>query len=1225
MFAKFSVRKPLTIVIAVILIVILGGISFTKMTTDLLPSMDLPYVAVITTYPGASPEKVETGVTKPLEQTLATTSGVENITSVSSENSSMVLLQFAEGTNMDSVMIEMSGSIDLVKGYFDDAVSAPILMKINPDMLPVMVASVDMDGKTLEEVSRIVSEEVLPSFERIDGVASVTTMGLLERQLTITLSQEKIDALNARVLQAVDGQLAEAEAQLQDAEAQLADGRAAFEKNREEQTQKLADSSAALTAGRQQLQGGLDAANQAIADVQAQRKELESQRAEAQAAMDQLIAAGMQPTEEQAAALVQLEAGIAACDKGLTEAEQQKAALSAQLDALSNREAQLETGKMALNQELAKAAVQLDESEEQLKKAREELAANRDAAYEKAGLSGVITRDTVSALLSAENFSMPAGSITGSDGQTYSVKVGDAFSSLEELQNWALFHIDAGDIGGVTLKDVADIAFTDNSGESYAKINGNDGILLTFQKQSTSSTAEVAHKIQKQMEALEEDFPRMHLTALSDQGMYIDLVIHSVLQNLILGGILAVIILLLFLRDLKPTLIIAVSIPVSLLFALVLMYFSGVTMNVISLAGLALGVGMLVDNSIVVIENIYRLRAEGVPAKRAAVLGAKQVAGAITASTLTTICVFLPIVFTEGISRQLFTDMGLTIAYSLVASLLIAMTLVPAMGSTVLRKDSSKKHKWFDAFAEGYQKALAFCLRHKTAVLVPVAVLLAMAVYGAAVMGLSFMPDMDSSQLMVSLEMPVGATQEETRAAGDALLDRISALEEVETVGAMQSSGGSGMMAMMGGSDREVSFYVLLKSDRSRTSDQVSREIESFAGDTGGEITSSGSGMDMSMLTGSGVQVVVKGDDLDTLQEISADVAEILRGIEGTEEISDGMEDASTEYRILVDKDAAMKKGLTVAQVYSEVSDALKTSVTSTTLTDGTEEYPVIVAGAPEDALTPEMLEDYTFTASTASGSEEEIRLGDITSLSEAQSLSSIHRESQTRTMTVSAAVDRDHNVGLVGRELEKALKDYEIPAGYALEIAGENKTINQSMQDLVLMILLAVVFIYMIMVAQFQSLRSPFIVMFTMPLAFTGGLLALWIFGFDLSVISMLGFLVLAGVVVNNGIVFVDYANQLRIGGMEKREALLTTGRARIRPILMTALTTILGLSTLSFGMGEGADMLQPLAIVVVGGLLYATVLTLFVVPVLYDLFNRKPIRNPDEGLEELDDIETR
>ena len=1222
MFAKFSVRKPLTIVIAVILIVILGVISFTKMTPDLLPSMDLPYVAVITTYPGASPEKVETGVTKPLEQALATTSGVESITSVSSENSSMVLLQFSEDTNMDSAMIEMSGNIDMVEGYFDDTVSAPILMKINPDLLPVMVASLDMDGKSLEELSKLVSDEVLPSFERIEGVASVTTMGLLERQLTITLNQEKIDALNDRILKAVDEELAAAEEKLAEGEAQLAAAREEYEKAREEQTKQLADSSAALTQGREQLQAGLDAARQTIAEIQGKYPELEAKHQELQAAIEQMTAAGQQPTEEMLTSLAQVEAAIAACDQGLSEAGQQEAALTAQLDALSEQEAQLESGKMTLSQELAKAAVQLDESEAQLAEAREEFEASRDTAYEQAGLSGVITRDTISGLLTAENFSMPAGSITGSDGESYAVKVGDTFSGVEELENWSLFYIEAGDIGGITLNDVADIAFTDNSGENYAKINGNDGILLTFQKQSTSSTAEVAHKIQDRMKELEEEYPGMHLTALSDQGQYIDLVINSVLQNLLMGGALAVIILLLFLRDLKPTLIIAVSIPVSLLFALVLMYFSGVTMNVISLAGLALGVGMLVDNSIVVIENIYRLRSQGVPARKAAVVGAKQVGGAITASTLTTVCVFLPIVFTEGISRQLFTDMGLTIAYSLVASLIIAMTLVPAMGATVLRKDSSKHHKWFDAFANAYRKGLGFCLSHKWAALVPVAVLLAAAIFGTTVMGLSFMPEMDSSQLMVSLEMPVGTNRADTRAAADTLAEKISALEEVETVGAMQTSGGSGMLSMMGGSDREVSFYVLLDSGRSRTSEEVSREIESFVAETGGEISATGSGMDMSMLTGSGVQIEIKGDDLDTLQSIAGDVAEILRGIEGIDEVSDGMEDASTEYRIIVDKDAAIQKGLTVAQVYSAVSEALTTSVTSTTLTDENEEYSVIIADAPEDALTPDTLEDYTFVP-TGAADQTEIRLGDIAEVAEAQSLSSISRENQSRTMSVSGTVDRDHNVGLVGREVEKALEDYQVPEGYSLEIAGENETINQSMRDLVSMILLAVVFIYMIMVAQFQSLRSPFIVMFTMPLAFTGGLLALWIFGFELSVISMLGFLVLAGVVVNNGIVFVDYANQLRLEGMEKREALLTAGRDRIRPILMTALTTILGLSTLAFGMGEGAELLQPMAVVVIGGLLYATALTLFVVPVLYDLFNRKPMRDPNEGLDELEEPE--
>ena len=573
-----------------------------------------------------------------------------------------------------------------------------------------------------------------------------------------------------------------------------------------------------------------------------------------------------------------------------------------------------------------------------------------------------------------------------------------------------------------------------------------------------------------------------------------------------MGGALAVIILLLFLRDLKPTLIIAVSIPVSLLFALVLMYFSGVTMNVISLAGLALAseCWWITASSSLRISTVCR--SQGVPARKAAVVGAKQVGGAITASTLTTVCVFLPIVFTEGISRQLFTDMGLTIAYSLVASLIIAMTLVPAMGATVLRKDSSKHHKWFDAFANAYRKGLDFCLSHKWAALVPVAVLLAAAIFGTTVMGLSFMPEMDSSQLMVSLEMPVGTNRADTRAAADTLAEKISALEEVETVGAMQTSGGSGMLSMMGGSDREVSFYVLLDSGRSRTSEEVSREIESFAAETGGEISATGSGMDMSMLTGSGVQIEIKGDDLDTLQSIAGDVAEILRGIEGIDEVSDGMEDASTEYRIIVDKDAAIQKGLTVAQVYSAVSEALTTSVTSTTLTDENEEYSVIIADAPEDALTA------GYTGRLYLCSDRRRRPGrrfgwGICGGYGGSEPFCYQPDNQTRTMSVSGTVDRDHNVGLVGREVEKALADYQVPEGYTLEIAGENQTINQSMQDLVSMILLAVVFIYMIMVAQFQSLRSPFIVMFTMPLAFTGGLLALWIFGFDLSVISMLDF----------------------------------------------------------------------------------------------------------------------
>ncbi len=1211
MLSKFSVKKPLTILVSVVAILVLGVISFTRMTTDLLPSMDLPYVAVITSCPGSGPEKVETSVTKPLEQALSTAGGVENITSVSSENSSMVLIQFAQGTNMDSAMIDLNSKITMVTGYFEDSVGAPMLLKINPDLLPIMVASADMDGKDQTELSAFLSEEVIPAFERVEGVASVSATGLTEQKLTVSLNQEKIDALNDRLLEAIDGQLADSQKELENARTELENGKAALEQAEQEQTEKLTDAQAAILSGRRQLEDGIDAVDAAISDANAQKTELSAQKAEAEAAIAQLQASGGQPTEEQLGALAQLEAGIAACDDGIAQAQTQRDSLNAQLSELDRQQADLDAGKSTITQEFTRQSVQLDQAEAELKTAEEQFESARTEAYQKAGLDGVITADTVSALLAAENFSMPAGSIADENGLSIQVKVGDNFADREELENWELFYIETGDIGGITLQDVADIEMAKTSDGSYAKINGNDGIVLSMQKQSTASTAEVSDRIGAVMEELEQKYSGLHLTALSDQGMYIDLVIQSVLQNLLMGGLLAVAILLLFLRDLRPTLLVAVSIPVSLLFALVLMYFSGVTMNIISLAGLALGVGMLVDNSIVVIENIYRLRAEGSPVKSAAIHGGMQVAGAITASTLTTICVFLPIVFTDGISRQLFTDMGLTIAYSLVASLLIALTLVPALSSGLLRHQKERKHRFFDAMVGAYRRALQFCLQRKWAALVPAAALLVLSIFGATVMGTSFIPDMDSYQLMVTMEMPAGTSREDTRAASDTLLEELAAMEDVETVGAMQSTGGSGSMLSMGGSDRSVSLYVLLREDRSRSSGEIAAQIEQLGPQVGAETLSASSGMDMSTMMGSGMDVTITGDDLDTLQQIAGDVAAMMGEIDGITDISDGTEDNTEEIRITVDKNKAMQYGLTVAQVYQSVSEALKTETSATTLSENGTDYPVVIA--KDNSITEEALGDLILNGKDGTGAETEIALSEIAEINRAEALPSINRQNQTRTLSVTASVDRDHNIGLAGRELQEKLDNYTLPAGYTVELAGENETINQSLTDLVSMIALAIVLIYLIMVAQFQSLKSPFIVMFTIPLAFTGGLLALWIFGFDLSVISMLGFLVLSGVVVNNGIVFVDYANQLRQAGREKHDALLETGATRIRPILMTAMTTILGLLTLAFGMGQGAEMLQPMAVVVIGGLLYATLLTLFVVPVLYDLFNRKPLKQEE------------
>lgn len=896
-----------------------------------------------------------------------------------------------------------------------------------------------------------------------------------------------------------------------------------------------------------------------------------------------------------------------------------KPALEENLKKAQDAYAELEKGKMTAVNELTRGEVtlsttktQLEDAEQKLADAQEQFDQARDAAYKKADLSGMLTADMLGNILMAQNFNMPAGYITEGEEQ-YLVKVGEEYASLEELENTLLMHMDVDGVGDVRLSDVADIALTDNAGESYAKVNGNDGVVLSFQKQSTASTATVSQRINSAIAQLQEQNPGLHITPLMDQGDYIDMVVGSVLSNLLWGGLLAIIVLIFFLKDAKPTFIVACSIPFSLMCAITLMYFTDVTLNIISLSGLALGVGMLVDNSIVVIENIYRLRSLGVPASKAAIQGAKQVSGAIFASTLTTICVFLPIVFTQGISRELFTDMGLTIAYSLLASLVVALTLVPAMGAAVLKNTKEKSHRWFDAFVEGYQRLLGWALRHKAPVLAGVTALLAISIFLTTQMGTAFIPAMDSPQMSATLTMPRGAAQQDAYAMADTVMERIAAVDGVETVGAM--SGGSGMSSMMGGSSSggSITYYILLSDDRTATNADVSAAIEAQVADLECTVEVQESTMDMSALGGSGVELVITGRGLDEMNAIADDLRGILRSTEGLVDISENSVTGNPETRITVDKYKAMQHGLTVAQIYSELAAELKAENTATTLTlDGTD-TPVVVVKPAGQAPTRGNIMDHAFTVTNAEGEEETVRLYDIAAKQETDSVSSINRENGARTMSVSAGVDARHNIGLVSRELEKKLADYELPEGYTVEIAGENETINSAMTDLVKMIALAVVFIYLIMVAQFQSLMSPFIVMFTIPLAFTGGLLALWLTGSELSVIAMLGFLVLAGVVVNNGIVFVDNINQLRLAGMDRTEAILETGRTRIRPVLMTALTTILAMSTMALGIGDGAEMTQPMAIVTIGGLTYATLLTLLVVPVLYDIFRKKPLYDPE------------
>lgn len=1399
MFGKFSVRKPYTVLVAVVLVIVLGIVSFTKMTSDLLPNISFPYVLVMTTYPGASPETVEMVVTKPVESSMATVSNIEEISSVSNENYSMVILQFAQSADMNAVSLEIRENLDQIRSYWDDSVGNPIIMKINPDMLPVMIAAVGGKDMSAAEITDLTNDTIVPELESIEGVASVSGMGLLEESVNVIIRQEKIDAVNEQVFDSIDKEIDENLAELQenkqdiydgqaelenakkelaDSEAELAqkqqelnDSKAELENSKKELADgrnELADKKSQLESGKTELNSKKDATTKQLAEAETKlltakadaeaaktHLQLEIQAAEATVKgldsgieqararvqmLDQAITAvnGIEETlaglagtsdtqtyvdlDENTKAAVkawyesagyevnetdsvgQIKGTLSAIESGIlikarvndvselqtkksdlestiTDLESQKTMAAAPIDqyksALSeiegniskldsaltelyqgnlqaaiefaNAQTTISLGEMQIasaESGLDSAQKQLEAGEEQIKSGQEQLDAGadqikegydqindnaeqladaleqildgeeqieeaREDAYDQADMNGILTVDTVEQLLAAQNFSMPAGYVT-EDGISYLIRVGDKPDTVEELKAMPILNVDMDGVDVITLGDVADVFMTDNSADIYTNVNGEPGILLTMQKQTGYSTGEVSDKILARFDELLEQNENLMLITLMDQGIYIDMVTDSIFNNIIFGAGLAILILLLFLRDIRPTAVIACSIPISIVAAVVCMYFSGVTLNVISLSGLALGIGMLVDNSIVVIENIYRLRSEGASVTEAAIEGTREVAGAIAASTLTTVCVFLPIVFTEGITRQLFVDMGLTIGYSLGASLIVALTVVPAMSSKILVKTKEQKEsRFFNGLMNGYGKVLDWSLKHKAVIFIGVLVLLVGSALASLSKGTAFMPTMESTQMTITLELPDTTPLSETAEVTDRVVEILRNMEDVEDVGAMAST--SSMGSLMGGSadssTHETSIYLTTvekpKLNNKELSNAIEEQTAQLCEETGAELSIETSMMDMSALGGDGISIQVRGRDLDTLQQIAKEVAAIVEATEGTAKVSDGLEEATGEMRILIDRDKAMDQGLTVAEVYQQIAAKLKDASSATTFETTAKEYEVYVKNANDMELTRKLLQDLVIEKTDKDNKKVEIPLKDIAAFEDTISPKSVSRTEQNRYIAVSASIADGYNVGLVSRKLEQNLADYEVPEGYSLVMEGENEMIVDAMQQLMLMLLLAVIFMYLIMVAQFQSLKSPFIIMFTIPLAFTGGFLGLFLGNCEVSVVAVIGFVMLAGIIVNNGIVIVDYMNQLIAQGMEKHEAILQAGRTRLRPVLMTALTTILGLLPMVFGTDMGAAMGKPMAIVTVGGLLYGTLLTLLVVPCIYDLMN--------------------
>lgn len=1200
---KYSVKKPMTVFVVVIIIIALGIVSLLGMTPDLMPSIDLPYVVVMTTYPGATPEEVETTVTKPLEQGLSTTENLKNMQSISSANYSLVILEFENDSDMDTAVVNILQSVDLIEGSWDEAIGSPYIMKINPNMMPITVAAVDMEGYDTEELSTFVKDTLANELEGTTGVASINTGGLIESKINVSINEDKIEALNEQLLRKANGSLADAKAQIntglteiKKAEAQLADAKTELDNTKDGTYDQLASISAEL-----------DAAVAQASALPAQISALEGQKLAVEAQLQS------NPTD------AELQWQLAAVEMQLTALKAASQDANAQVETLKGAYKQAEKGTYVAQDSLDDAYAQLESAQSQLMSQKSQLNSAMaqvnsagNAALEKANLGSMITMDMVSGVLQGQNFSMPAGYIQ-ENGARYLISVGDELTSLEDIENQFLFSVEG--IGDIHLSDVADVFITDNSDAVYANINGNSGVVLTFSKQSNYPTATVSDNISDKFEELSDKYEGLTFTTLMDQGSYIYLIIGAITESLGFGALFAIVILLLFLRDIKPTLITLLSIPISIMFAIVLMYFSGVTLNMISLSGLAVAVGMLVDNSIVVIENIFRLRRMGVPPKKAAVAGAKQVSGAIAASTLTTVCVFAPIVFVQGITRQLFTDMALTVTYSLMASLIIALTLVPAMASMMFKKEMKPESKRFNAFKRGYMRMVSWNLKHKAFILILAVGLLVFSVVASLAKGFIFIPDMATPQLSGTMIMnDEEAKLEDTKDMADRVLAKINDVEGVETVGGMLSSSNS----LTGEtSATEVSLYVIVDEETDRSGGEICEDIEERCKDLDCQVemlSSSSVTSYTSALGGSGVGIEVYGTDTGALQEAAGQIGSILEGVEGIKVVDNGLEETEPEIHFTVDKEKAMRNSLTVAQVYMQVAEALKTETTSTTLAWEGDNYDVIVSDVDSQDITIDMIKNLDISGTDSNGNAVSVKLSDLAEAQEVQTLPSITRINQRTYLTVTGEVEEGYNITLVTQDAEEALADYDAPEGITFEFSGENETIMEAMADLIQMMALGILLVYLIMVAQFQSLRSPFIVMFTIPLAFTGGLLALLIFGKEISIIAMIGLIMLVGIIVNNGIVMVDYINQLRAKGMEKRRAIIEGGATRIRPVLMTSLTTILGLVVMAIGKTAGTDMMQPIALVCIGGLVYATILTLFVVPVIYDIFTGKKFKYTKE-----------
>ena len=1023
--ARFSIKRPITMLMIVAVILVLGFISFSKLGIDLFPDFSFPVAVVMTEYSGASSHEVENMITKPLEQILSTMNNVKNIQSLSSEGNSTIVIEFNWGSDMDIAAQDMREKVDLIKPYLPSDARAPMVVKFDPSMMPVMQIAL-YGSDNIVQLKKIADDTIESRLLRIEGVASVGISGGLERQIDIQVDPDKL------------------------------------------------------------------------------------------------------------------------------------------------------------------------------------------AFY---GLS----MPQIANKLQMENINLPGGNVSQGK-KKYNIRTEAEFKDITEVENMPI-PLPQG--GSVPLKSIANIKDAYKDVSSISRYNGKPSIALTIQKQSGYNTVQVAKKVKSEMAKLIKEIPvDIGYETILDQSDFIEFSINNVKKNAIVGGIIAVLVIYLFLQNLRSTLIIGLSIPISIIATFVLVYFNKLTLNMLSLGGLALGVGMLVDNSIVVLENIFSHRLEGKEPVTAAISGTNEVALAITASTLTTIAVFLPIIFVQGMTAQLFKELALTVAFSLLSSLLVALTIVPLLSSRLMvqlgevgmsSEKSNKKFAFFKSLLRKfkafynkievkYSNLLKWALSHRKAVIIPSVILFIISMILIPFIGAEFLPHSDAGSISISVKMPYGTNLEETNRFVAAMVERIEEIPEIE--GIMESIGSGGQMGGMLGSDNSeasVTVQLVPLAERESSSEEVAENIRNITMDMAGAEIKVQAVSSMDFVSGGALQAIsigIKGDDMEKLKEISREVTDIVKATPGTREVKSSLEAGKPELVVQIDREKATMYGLSSAQIAQSINSAVSGSV-ATKYKVGGDEIDVVIRSHEKLVDDISKVKDLLIPSPTGAL----LTLGNVARIDKGTGPVTIVRENQTRQVTVTGAVvGRD--IGTVNREIQEKLSNIHLPEGYSIDIGGEQEQMLESFRDLILVFILAVVLVYMVMAAQFESLKQPFIIIFTVPLSLIGVVFALLLTGRHINMTSLIGVIILAGIVVNNAIVLIDFINQLREKGIPRNEAIIKAGPARLRPILMTTLTTVLGLIPLSLGIGEGGELGAPMGTAVIGGLGLATLLTLVVIPVVYTIF---------------------